>query len=226
MTEQIKEELKPEADAPEAKEEELKQDNPNAPEDKNVVDYKAGLEKAQSERDNYKQGMLNAKDELKKTKDGEGIKPAPTDSNIEETVSKLVSEEVNKLLGDINNSSMENILDSISSNEDEKALIKDIYQNKIIHSGVSASEVRADLENAKLMANKSKIINENEELRNSLRAKNSMTIGGGSNTEKPDIVDNVKLSPADDVLFQRGNLRRVARGDKALTEQQFMSGNK
>lgn len=213
-----KEELKPEADAPKATEEELKQEDPKAPEDAGVIDYKAQLEKAQAERDNYKTGMLNAKEELKKTKT-EDVDTNTDD--IDDKVSKLVDERFNKLQSSINVSTVESTIDSISSNDDEKALIRDIYENKINHSGVSAAQVRSDLEDAKLIANKSKIINENEELKTSLIAKQTMTISGGSNTNKPDSEAIVKISPADRVMFDRMNFRRTRDGKKPLTEQEY-----
>lgn len=217
MQEEKKEELKPSSDAPKDGEEELKQEDTQAPEGQ--VDYKAELEKIKQERDNYKQGMLNAKERLKENRGD--------DNEIDEDkFNRLVDEKINSLRGDINLATVDTILSNLSTNPDEQALIKEHYNSSIVKTGSSIDAIKSDLQNAKLLANRSKILNENNELKEALISKNTISSGmSGSNMDKPSLDADVKLSHTERVLFERTNQRRLRRGEKALTEQEFVGNN-
>ncbi len=162
---------------------------PKAPEEQNqeqVVDYKAELEKVTTERDNYKQGMLDAKDILK----GKGIVTDP------EEIGKLIDEKVNEKISlftaNISKSTVESTLESLAGSEDEKKLIQFHYDNSIVKSGLDPVSVRNDLENAKLLANKKAFFKESSELKIALNNKVGITqLGVGANQESPSVVDTV-----------------------------------
>jgi hypothetical protein len=219
----------------------VKTDDPNAPKDQdgvntqsaptgddNQIDYKAELERIQAERDNYKQGLLNAKDKLKQLKKGQSDdedEDIDDDDEINTRVNKIVEEKLEGLKKDVNSATVETILDSISVNSDEKELIRFHYENSIKQSGSSANDIRNDLENARLVANRKKLLAENTALKDALLANGSMTsAGAGSGSIRPSL-NEVKLSPSETTLFNRTNANRQSRGLKPLTPQEFASGN-
>jgi hypothetical protein len=125
--------------------------------------YAKELERLKVERDNYKEGMLIAKKKLRSA--------TLPDFNEEELAKKITDdvlvvleerERKNELkrMGDF----VEEVLASVSVNESEKELIKYHYDNSIKISGTSREAILADIETAKILANKQKIIQENEEL--------------------------------------------------------------
>lgn len=198
--------------------------------DGNQIDYKAELEKALEEKENYKTGMLNAKDKLKKYKKGEDDDDSDEDEDedekINEKVNRIVEERLEGLKKDVNSATVETILESISASEDEKNLIRFHYENSIRQSGMSANDIKKDLENAKLMANRNKLLSDNAALKDALLAKNSISSAGvGSSSVRTDIFTEVKLNSGETKLFERMNARRVSRGEKALTPKDFLEIN-
>lgn len=164
--------------------------DPNAAED---VDYAAELAEAlqknielQEERDNYKKGLLKAKGKL----------PEDEPNDKDDEVGRRVKEELAKVLPAIHATvaadSIDTVLDQISSNADEKKLIKYHFENSVGTNGT----IRERLENAKLIANKKKILKTTKELGIALNHRQQFSgTGIGSHTETPPIKDSV-LSPA------------------------------
>lgn len=140
-----------------------------------VVDYKAELEKAQKDRDNYKQGLLDAKDILK----GKGVITDPED--IAKIVDEKVKEGISQFTLNFSKSTVDSTLASLSSSEDERKLIQYHYENSIVKSGLDPQSVRNDLENAKLLANKKALFKEAQEMKIALNHKQGIsTTGQGS----------------------------------------------
>lgn len=145
-----------------------------------VVDYKSELEKVTAERDNYKQGMLGAKEILK----GKGIITDPED--IAKIVDEKVREGISLFTSNFSKSTVESTLASLSSTEDEKKLIQFHYENSIVKSGLDPQSVRNDLENAKLLANKKALFKEAQELKIALNNKQGIsTAPHGSSQADP-----------------------------------------
>jgi len=155
----------------------VEEEDQNAPADQEpVVDYKAELEKMTSERDNYKQGMINAKDKLKKQKDDD------FDLFEEDTE---VSKELEILKETVRQNSIDGVLSSLSSNPDEQQLILAHYKNSLKPSGTDAVSIRKDLERAKILANNVTFAKENKELKAILKAKTTTTSSSrGANQSK------------------------------------------
>lgn len=144
------------------------------------IDYKAELEKAVEEKNNYKKGMLDAKEILK----GKGIVTDPEE--IAKMVDARVEEKMNAFTTNFSKSVVESTLDSLANSEEEKKLIQYHYENSIVKSGLDPQSVRNDLENSKLLANKKAFFKESAEMKIALANKSGMgNMGSGSNQELP-----------------------------------------
>lgn len=147
-----------------------------------VVDYSAELEKVKGERDNYKQGMLDAKDILK----GKGIVTDPDD--IKKLIDDGVNERLSQFTSNFAKSTVESTLTDLSSSDAEKELIRFHYENSVIKSGLDPASVRNDLENAKLLANKKTFFKEAKEMKIAMSHKANMSpTPMGSSQESPEI---------------------------------------
>lgn len=175
---------KTDSQASENQEVEKKDQNASADQE-GEVDYKAELEKVKVERDNYKQGMLNAKDQLKK----KGIKKQEVegeedDSEDSEDIKAQVAEIVDAKLSDIKKTidlnSFDSLIGSYSDNPDEQELIRYHFENSVGTVGT----LRERIENAQLIANKKKFLKESSEMRRALENKSGIsrnaTAGGGN----------------------------------------------
>ena len=170
------------------------------------IDYKAELEKVQAtlvkaehkivelktkkeDKDDF--SFVNQDDVSDSNDDDIDSKIA---SKVAESVATIRSEMVKELMSDV----IKDELSNLSSNEDEKNLILLHYENSIKQSGVSRDSIKSDLNKAYLIANQSKFLKENKEIKEAMKAKNSIqnsSVGNNQSHEK-----NVKvptLSEAD-----------------------------
>jgi delta 1-pyrroline-5-carboxylate dehydrogenase len=147
---------------------------------KDLVAKNAILE---NERDNYKKGLLIAKGKIEDD-------TVDRDTKLFEEM-KALREQIATLATTSIKPTVETVLDSLTSNAGEKNLIKWYYDNKIIKSGTSNSDIQADLEDAMAMANKKKILKQNEELK--IAAKNKSQISNMPDSSGGDEVE-VKTS--------------------------------
>lgn len=206
MTEE-KQELNEDLQAPEGQEE-LKQEEPKAPEVQEEDDYKAELDRVKQERDNYKEGLLKTKDKLKKQKETDA--PSLDIDEIKESIRK-----------DAVNDTIENVLDDISTNEDEKELIKHHY-DRLQKTGFSKREIIQDLEDAKILANKKKIIDENKELKHSYLTRQSIGNTGAGSSVRKEYEPEPTLNPKEKAVMDRVNAGRVQRGQEPLSAKDFL----
>ena len=208
---QEKEELKEEEPiAPEVQEEELKQES-EAPKD----EYEAELARITGERDNYKEGMLIAKEKNKELK-----KPEETKEEIETRIESKIEAKFASLKEDSVSDSIEDALEAVSSSESEKKLILHHYK-RLEKSGYSKTNILDDIEDAKLLANKKSIIKENSELRESLKARQSIGNAGLGANVKKNYEPEVKLSGAEQGILDRMNSRRVKDGREPMSANDF-----
>lgn len=164
------------------------------------VDYKAELEKVQANLEKAEHKIVELK-----TKKEEPDEFSFVDEPVEDIDSKIAikvkealdatrAEMAKDLMGDV----VENELSNLTSNEDEKRLIKLHYENSIKQSGLSREAIKEDLRKAYLIANQSKFLKENKEMKEALKAKNSIqnsSIGTNQVHDKPTKVPT--LSEAD-----------------------------
>ena len=203
-------ELKQPSEAP-TEEKDLKQEEQIDPDvqEEEEIDYAVELAKAKEERDNYKEGMLSAKQKLK-------------DGGNEDEVSELKAE-LDSFKKDLTANAFEDTMLSMSENADERELIKHHYDNSLKKTGYTKEAIANDLQTARLLANRKKIERENKELRTAIINKTGVTNNGvGSNRSKP-TSDHTKLNPAEQRLFDRTNANRVNRGEKPLSKKEFIN---
>lgn len=157
-------------------ESESQQDELEADQDENTedeeqeddIDYKAELEKAKREAENYKQGMLKYKSKAKQRLEDD------TDyEDIAETVISRVKEEISGLKVDMTHNVIDEELARLSSNEDEKQLILHYYNTKIQQRGQTRKEIAEDLLDCKVLANKAKLLSRDEELKHVLKTRST-----------------------------------------------------
>lgn len=201
-----------------------KQDDEKTSNDEKVSDedyYKEELDRLQKERDNYKQGLLNAKEKLKERKENENI----VDEDLEERLAKRIEETVlqaqSKWQLDRIQDDITNTIKDYSNNDDESQLIKYHYENTIKQSGTSKQAIDEDVKIAKLLANRKKLELENEELAIALRAKTTVNKERSASGQKMNR-DNydMKFSDADLALLKRRGIspkeaaKRIANKNK------------
>lgn len=161
------------------------------------VDYKKELEKVQGTLKKAEHTIVELKKERKESTEG-----------IDDRVKEEVNSQMNAIRADMAQDAIDDTLNSISSNEDEKNLIKFHYENSIKQTGFSRQAIENDLVNAKILANRTKIFKENSELKEALKAKKSisnLSLGANQDIKKP---DKPKLSEKEMEL-----LKRRAKGD-------------
>lgn len=148
------------------------------PEESTEIDYVAALAKAQENAENYKKGMLNAKDELKKKKN---IDP----EELVKVIGEVFDKKLESFQGVLTKNTFENTLASLTSNKAKQDLIKFHYENSIVKSGTDPQSIANDLENALLIADKKIFIKEKKEL--AIAANNRSQIGntGMGGSDKP-----------------------------------------
>lgn len=201
-----------------------------------TIDYKAMLEAEQAankaredqlelERDNYKQGLLNAKEKLKE------VPPAnPEESfvTLDEATSVILDKarqefksELSTFQKEVVGDAVEDMLDSMTDNTDERALIKFHYENSIRQSGMNRAAIAADLRRAKTLANERKTEKENVELKEALRSKQTVkTATQGTNQVPTEPEVEVPLSEDEKRI-----LTRIAER-QGKTLEQYVKDNK
>ena len=133
-------------------------------------------EKITSDRDNYRKGLLAVK-----SKQNISDEEIPEENVIQELVKKEISRVMAK-------SVIEDGLRQLSGDPYEQKLIKYHYDNSIRQSGSSPEAILADLENAKLIANKGSILKTSRELKTALQNRSQISNTSSSGSEKPESV--------------------------------------
>lgn len=171
------------------------------------IDYQAELSRLEEERDNYKQGMLNAKAKLKEGKDDveeEDVQEA----NFEEVTraaQDAVKEQLEKYRMEDRIDVIDDSITSVSMSPEEAKLVKFHYENTINKSGFSRQAIARDIQKAKLLANEKKILQENRELAQALASKASVSGSALGSSYRKKNEPEPALSEADKrVLARRG----------------------
>lgn len=174
------------------------------PNESDEIDYKSELERVQSERENYKQGMLNAKSKLKEKKEKSPDEPALDEERLVNLVNKAVDQRTEQLILDRDDDKVDAEIASLTDNPDERDLIKFHYKNSVNRSGTSLTAIREDLENAQLIANKKLLKKENRELKEALKSRATVGNSGyGSSHRRVEEKVDPRLSDEDLALLKR-----------------------
>lgn len=184
------------------------------------VDYAAELDRLRKERDNLREGIKNEKAKNKRRSerdepeeesfdDEDSSSPQDTSSmedRIVERVSRLAYEQQQQFEANKEREHIDTTLRQLSESEGEMDLIKYHYDNSIKHSGYSKQSINNDLQTAKLLANRSRLMDENEELRLALQSKatlNDKPQFGGAKTFQPSSNSKVKVTKTEKKLLER-----------------------
>ncbi len=164
------------------------------------VDYEAELKAALareaialSERDNYKKGLLMKKGKIADDGTLGSIQKEAEekgDVNIQDIIRKTVLETASTL---VQKPTLDAMLREMSSNPQERDLIKYHYEHSIVKGGLDESSIRADIEKAYAIANGKKLRKTVSELQVAMQNReqvSSMPSGGSQDTSK-----EVKISP-------------------------------
>ena len=177
-------------------------DNQGSDKGDQKIDYKTELadekerrEKAEAKIIKLKRGKKDQGDDTEQE-----IEPVTQDD-----INKTVDERLEKDRLDAVEDYVESQIELITQNVDEQKLILHHYENSVKKSGYSKRSIRKDLENAYVIANRRKILQQNRELRTSLKQKSSISNTGiGSNQVKPNVIEGGLSEQDIAFLKQRG----------------------
>ena len=182
------------------------------PEEK-VVDYKAELEKEKADSKNYRDGMLAAKDKIKKMEaDDKRSQHQPTEASQElmrEEAASLVKAELDNFKSGLVEDKITEVISVLSTNLDERTLIRFHYDNTIRHSGFSIQDIQRDLKKCKLLANEGRVQKNLDEIKKAQHSGDSQSKGTPASSDAPggDQPDGtMQLSAADQAVLARRGL--------------------
>lgn len=170
------------------------------------IDYEAELKAALareaialSDKENYRKGLLMSKGKLPDDGTLPDIKAQAqaeggmSEQDIEELIQRTVVATASQL---IQKPSLDALLKEVSSNPQERDLIKYHYEHSLVKSGLDESSVRGDIEKAYAIANGKKLRKTVSEMKVALdnRSQISNMPSGGSQSTAPD-VKNSPWSP-------------------------------
>lgn len=196
-----------------------------------AVDYKAELEKINKSKE---QAEYNIVDLKKKNKDlvneieelkangGSKVDIDAIKQEIEENIKSENSKFKNELLSD----TVDEFLGALSSNPDEKELIRHHYNNTIVKTGSKRSDIFNDLKNAALIANRPKYESDMKEMEAIIFSKGSANHVGDISSKKEDNQRLPELSPQEKVIAQRTAMRTgesLADVEKRLAQSKLNS---
>lgn len=193
-----------EVNNPEASQEDV-QEEKDTEQDSQEIDYKAELEKAKAilEKKDKQLGQAEHKIvELKKQKKEEFDEFDEFDEEEVEDesldVKEVLREELTKFKREMSSERIDETISKLTENPDEIALIKHHYENSIKPTGFDKESIAIDIQNAYTLANAQKVLKQNNELKEALKAKKTISGGtGGSSAGKA-----VKSSGYPDTLSQ------------------------
>ena len=195
----------PEATQEDVQEEEQEEQEAQEPEqDSQEIDYKAELEKAKAilEKKDKQLGQAEHKIvELKKQKKEEFDEFDEFDEEEKDNrpdVKEVIREELVAFKREMSSERIDETISKLTNNPDEIALIKHHYENSIKPTGFDKESIAIDIQNAYTLANAQKVLKQNNELKEALKAKKTISGGtGGSSAGKA-----VKSSGYPDTLSQ------------------------
>lgn len=178
--------------------EETTDESESTEEESQDVDYKEELEALQARLEGKEKQLEQAEFTIEKIKkDRKG--------SSQDDIQKLIEQEIAKRFDSVEKtalqSSAEQLAQSVARNDDEAKLILFHYKNSIISSG----DLRSDIENAQILANRKRIQGELEELKRSMSAPKAKS-AGGSGTKKSS-VEVPKLSPKEASFIQSAGMK-------------------
>lgn len=158
------------------------------------IDYKAELDAAKRQIKQAEHTIVQLKkDSKEEPEDPWGVDEEPD-------TEKLVDSKVNERMQVFVEDAVDEAIDGLSENPDERKLIEFIYNNKLVKTGYSRKAIKADMEQAYLLANSKRFMTESTELKRTIATKKTITnAGSGSNQDRPE--STPKFNEADKRLM-------------------------
>lgn len=159
-----------------------------------AIDYKTELEKsnAKLEKAEYKLTQQSIDQRKAKESDDSGNEPSE--------VQEVVSSELNKFREDMTRDHVESELSKIE-NPDERELVRFHYTNTLNKTGSSQTHIAADVENARILANKSKILAREKEVMKAVEAEKSKGRSGDVAGTAADASKPIDVSPMEEKIL-------------------------
>jgi hypothetical protein len=144
------------------------------------VDYKSEYERLQGELAQKNERITKQDKKILKLKQRSNEQDEEQDEDEEESpdISLLVKKQVEEQMSALTEDTIDEEVEKISSNDDEKKLIRWYFDNRIIKTGWSRRDIRDYVSDAKALANKgklaiaSKVIKKQEQSKNSSSTQN------------------------------------------------------
>lgn len=156
--------------------------NKEGEEKKKEVDYKKKAEDLEKELGQAQHKIIDLKKKNKTTdfnsSDDGDDKDEDIDEKVKSKVQEVLSEDRTLRVNDI----IDEELEKMSANSDERKLIKLIYDNKIVKIGVSRADIKKDLDAAKILANANKTEATIKEIAEAEKNKAGANPAGGSSS--------------------------------------------
>lgn len=157
-------------------------------EENKEFDYKAELERVQKSLAKAQNALTKERLSKKREKDEE-IDENPSEPStevLEERIRNIIREETSAIRRDLVKGELDREVNRVARNADEAELIKYVYSNLIIPTG----NLREDVENAKLLANRKRLNQEYAEIEyskrsNELAGKSGSGAGTKTNNKAP-----------------------------------------
>lgn len=151
------------------------------------IDYKALLEAEQAKTLRAEDKIVKLKKQNKGNDRDEDEDEEIEKEDLNDRVAALVKEQVaaisTGIRSEIISSEIDDLINELSSNPDEQRLIKHVYENRIKASGFSRAEIRDDILNAKVLANRDSIVKTNKELAAALHSRATTSTSANSSTD-------------------------------------------
>lgn len=181
------------------------QDADTKVDDEVVVDYKSETVKLQEQ---LKKAEFTI---VKLRQDREGKSTIDADA-VREVATQVATQEMEKFKADATKDLFEVELENLSTNPDERELIRLNYEKKIVKSGFNKDAIRSDLMDAKILANRPKYEKNLNELRQTIMSK-AGTVTGSTTGQAMGTDDSAKLSPVEEAF-----VKSTAKG-RGVTEE-------
>jgi hypothetical protein len=126
-----------------------------------------------------------------------------------ETVAQLVEKEVEKAQLSMRVDVINEELDKLASDPDERRVIQLFYENKIVKSGFDRGSIKKDLEFAHVLANRPRLEKVASEIQKKKESESAMSSNGGSGGHKiaSDSSTGAELSDADKRLMAKYGIK-------------------
>lgn len=118
-------------------------------------------DKAEGDKENYKEGMLSYKRQLKAQRQ----EAEPEGEELDDKIAKGVQKALSPLVETLQGGKIDQILGSVVTDPSKREYVKALYQSRIQKTGNSDTAIRQDIEAALALADSSRYAKENEELK-------------------------------------------------------------